>query len=205
MAVNAAQDVTEERHPRSKRIEGLNEFTWFLLALPLALDVFAAGLVFGLAGLERSRWLTIAAGFAAVGGALFAAGMLLGDAMEGTMGKAAMYVAGAVLVVIGARGIKHGLPTEGIKPIPALTTRKVLMTMVAVAVDKLAVGLSFAVLEAPLGLLTAIVAGQAFVAVLIGLWLGKRLGARAGDFAELIAGVVFTLLGLAVFYKGYTG
>lgn len=180
------------------------ELTWFLLALPLALDVFAAGLVFGLAGLDRSRSLQVAAGFAAIGGVLVAAGMLLGDLLEGTMGKAAMYVAGVVLLAIGARGIKHGLPHQGIKPIPALTTRKILMTMVAVAVDKFAVGLSFAVLEAPFGLLTGIVAGQAFVAVLVGLWLGKRLGARAGDFAELIAGVVFSLLGLVVLYKGFT-
>lgn len=183
----------------------MNVVTWFLLSLPLALDVFAAGLVFGLAGLDRSRWLLVAAGFAAIGGVLVAAGMLLGGAMEGTMGKAAMYVAGVVLLAIGVRGIKHGLPSQGITPIAVLTTRKVLLTMVAVAVDKFAVGLSFAVLEAPFGLLTGIVAAQAFVAVLIGLWLGKRLGARAGDFAELIAGVVFSLLGLVVFYKGFTG
>lgn len=183
----------------------MNSLTWFLLALPLALDVFAAGLVFGLAGLARSRWLTTAAGFAAIGGALVAAGMLLGEALEGATGKVALYVAGIVLLAIGLRGIKHGLPTEGIKPIPVLTNRKIAMTMVAVAVDKLAVGLSFAVLEAPFVLLTGIVAGQAFVAVLIGLWLGKRFGARAGDFAELVAGVVFSLLGLAVFYKGFTG
>ena len=183
----------------------MNEVTWFLLALPLALDVFAAGLVFGLAGLGRSRWLAIAAGFAAIGGILVAAGMLLGEALEGATGKIAMYVAGVVLLAIGLRGIKHGLPTEGIKPIPVLTTQKMLTTMIAVAVDKFAVGLSFAVLEAPFALLTAIVAGQAFVAVLIGLWLGKRFGSRAGDFAELIAGVVFAILGLAVFYKGFTG
>jgi putative Mn2+ efflux pump MntP len=30
----------------------MDVLTWFLLALPLALDVFAAGLVFGLTGLE---------------------------------------------------------------------------------------------------------------------------------------------------------
>lgn len=187
----------------------MSDFTvWFLVALPLALDVFAAGLVFGLAGLERSRWLGMAAGFAAIGGVLIAVGFLLGDAMEGAVGTAALYVAGTVLLVIGLRGIMHGVQSGNVgdvQVVPPLTNQKIGVTALAVAIDKLAVGLSFAVLEAPMGLLVGIVAGQAFVATLLGLWLGKRLGARAGDFAEIIAGLVFTILGLAVFYKAFSG
>lgn len=77
-------------------------------------------------------------------------------------------------------------------------------TAIAVAVDKLAVGLSFSALDAPLGTMVIIVGGQAFVATLLGLLLGKRLGTRAGDAAEIIAGLVFTGLGFVLLYKAFT-
>jgi manganese efflux pump family protein len=182
----------------------MNSLTWFLLALPLALDVFAAGLVFGLAGLERSRWVGIAFGFAAIGGTLMAVGILLGDVLEGTFGTVALYIAAAVLLVIGLRGISHGIQSGDGGTTTSLSTRKIAATALAIAVDKLAVGLSFAVLEAPLGTMVVIVAGQVFVATLLGLSLGKRLGTRAGDAAEIIAGFVFTGLGLAILYKAVT-
>jgi putative Mn2+ efflux pump MntP len=178
---------------------------WFLLALPLALDVFAAGLVFGLAGMERSRWLTVAAAFAIIGGALIGIGVLLGDAMEGAAGTATKYVAAVVLLAIGLRSITHGLKSGDPQALPPLNSRKIATTAFAVAIDKLAVGLSFAVLEAPMSLMVIIVAGQAFAATLLGLWLGKRLGTRAGDMAEIIAGAVFSVLGLVVFYQAVSG
>lgn len=177
---------------------------WFLLALPLALDVFAVGLIFGLAGLERARWLGTALGFAVIGGLFIAAGIVLGDAMEGVVGTAALYVAALVLLGIGGRSLAHGLRAGADLVVPPLDTRKIAVTAVAIAVDKLAVGLSFAVLEAPLRLLVGIVAVHAFVATLLGLALGKRMGKRAGDAAEIIAGLVFSALGLVVLYKAFT-
>ena len=178
--------------------------TWFLLALPLAFDVFAAGLVFGLAGLERSRWLGVALGFAAIGGTLIVAGILLGDALEGTLGTATKYIAGVVLLLIGGRGIAQGLGGGNNHAPAALDSRRIVTTGLAVAVDKLAVGLSFAVLGAPVAAMAVIVAGQAFAATMLGLVLGKRLGEQAGDAAEIIAGLVFTGLGLVILYQTFT-
>ena len=177
--------------------------SWFLLAMPLAVDVFAAGLVFGLAGLERARWLRVALGFAAIGGVVIGAGILLGDALEGALGTAALYVAAAVLLVIGLRAIHHGVRGDGAAP--SLDTRRIAATALAVAVDKLAIGLSFAVLDAPLAAMIVIVAAQAFVATLLGLALGRQAGGKAGDAAEIIAGVVFTALALIVLAKAVTG
>ena len=174
---------------------------WFLLALPLALDVFAVGLVFGLAGLARSRWLGVAVMFAAIGGVLIATGLILGDALEGAAGSITLYLAAAVLLAIGIRSLKHGLQRDGAVSAPSLTTGKIAATAVAIAIDKFAVGLSFAVLEAPIAPLIVIVAVQAFAATFIGLKLGKRFGARAGDAAEIIAGVVFVGFGLIVLFK----
>ena len=182
----------------------MTNLTWFLLAMPLALDVFAVGLVFGLTGLERSRWVGTAFGFAAIGGTLMAVGIVLGNVLEGTFGTVTLYIAAAVLLVIGLRSISHGMHSGDGGETASLSTRQIAATALVIAVDKLAVGLSFAVLEAPLGTMVVIVAGQAFVATLLGLFLGKRLGTRVGDAAEIIAGLVFTGLGLVILYKAVT-
>ena len=71
-------------------------------------------------------------------------------------------------------------------------------------IDKLAVGLSFSVLGAPVSTLAIIVAVQAFVATLLGLFLGKRLGEQAGGIAEIVAGLVFSILGLIILYQTIT-
>lgn len=113
-------------------------------------------------------------------------------------------MAGAVLLAIGLKSVTHGMSGGDDTVVPPLSTRKLAITAFAVAIDKLAVGLSFAVLEAPKVLLFGIVAAQAFAATLIGLWLGKRLGARAGDVAEAVAELVFTGLGLVVLFKTFT-
>jgi putative Mn2+ efflux pump MntP len=181
----------------------MNALGWFVVSLPLALDVFAVGLVFGLAGLERMRWLSVALTFAAIGGTMIALGILLGDALSGAMGTAALFVAAIVLLAIGLRAIAHGLGGSDSPKVAGLDSRRIATTAIAVAVDKLAVGLSFSVLDAPLGMMVVIVGGQAFVATLLGLVLGKRMGTRAGDAAEIIAGVVFTVLGLIVLYKAF--
>jgi putative Mn2+ efflux pump MntP len=178
---------------------------WFLLALPLALDVFACGLVFGLAGLARSRWLGVALTFAAIGGVMMAVGLLLGETLKGALGTVALYVAGFVLLAIGLRSIVHGVRGSGGEEKTPLTTQNIAMAALAVAIDKLAVGLSFAVLDAPANAIVIIVAAQAFVAGLIGLALGKQLGTRAGDAAEIIAGLVFVGLGLIILYQAFAG
>lgn len=182
----------------------MTNLTWFLLAMPLALDVFAVGIVFGLTGLERSRWVGTAFGFAAIGGTLMAVGIVLGNVLEGTFGTVTLYIAAAVLLVIGLRSISHGMHSGDWGETASLSTRQIAATALVIAVDKLAVGLSFAVLEAPLGTVVVIVAGQAFVATLLGLFLGMRLGTRVGDAAEIIAGLVFTGLGLVILYKAVT-
>lgn len=183
----------------------VNLLAWFLLALPLALDVFAVGLVFGLSGLARERWLGVALIFAVIGGMLIAAGLLLGEALEGAAGRATLYLAAAVLLVIGLRSLWHGWQRDGSAPQATLITGKIAATAVAIAIDKFAVGLSFAVLDAPFAPMIAIVAGQAFAATIVGLILGKRLGPRAGDAAEIIAGIVFVGFGAIVLLQAFRG
>jgi putative Mn2+ efflux pump MntP len=46
---------------------------------------------------------------------------------------------------------------------------------------------------------------QAFVLTFVGLGIGRRLGKALGERAELAAGVVLALLGIAIFLNEITG
>ncbi|HEU0116771.1 MAG TPA: manganese efflux pump [Thermomicrobiales bacterium] len=179
------------------------EIVWFLIVIPLGIDLFAAGLVFGLSGLPRERWMGTSLLFAVIGAGLLGLGALLGQALSGAAGAVAAYVAGIALLAIGlktlAQGIKEGRAGE--RKATPLDAGKVTTTGIVVAVDKFAVGLSLAILAAPVGPLIIFVAVQSFAVTLLGLTLGRRLGGRVEGAAEIIGGLVFAGLGLLVLIK----
>lgn len=74
-----------------------------LVAMSAGLDVFAGGLAFGIAGLPRQRWGWAAAAFAAIGVALLASGLLLGQLLTDNLGDVASYIAGGALLLLGLR------------------------------------------------------------------------------------------------------
>ncbi|MFT4037136.1 MAG: manganese efflux pump [Thermomicrobiales bacterium] len=182
----------------------MDALVWFLIALPFAIDVFAGGLSFGVGGIEKSRWPLVAAGLALLSAVFIALGIVIGESLEGGFGTALKITAGLLLIVLGLRSIldsRRQAEAPGGEA-KTLTQRSVVTKSAVLAVDNLAVGISFAVLGAPLGLITGIVFVQCFISSYIGLALGRRLGVRAGDFAAILAGLVFAALGGAILYQG---
>jgi manganese efflux pump family protein len=177
--------------------------TGILLSLSLALDVFAAGLAYGLAGLPRTRWLTVALVFSFFGVLLPVVGILVGRWLNDALGAAVAYVAGAFLIVAGLRALGDLFLADDdddqSRPSRlSLEPQAVALTGCVVALDNLAVGLTLGIVEIRLGPLLGYLALQAFVATLLGLALGRRLGARLGQHAEALGGAVFVLYGLAL-------
>jgi manganese efflux pump family protein len=179
------------------------DLIWILIVIPLGIDLFAAGLVFGLSGLPRERWARTSFTFAIIGAGLLGAGALLEQTLSGTVGAIAAYIAGIALLAIGlkslAKGVKEG--RSGERKAASLDSGQVTTTGIVVAVDKFAVGLTFAILAAPIGPIVLFVAVQSFAFTLLGLTLGRRLGGRVEGAAEIIGGLVFAGLGLLVVIK----
>jgi putative Mn2+ efflux pump MntP len=171
-----------------------------LLAFSMALDVFAGGLALGIVNHPRDRWIKTAVIFASLGVLFLLVGDLLGELLSGASGSIASYVAGGALVILGLRALYDTLFGHGHEEIekPPMNTRSILLTGSAVSLDKLAVGISLAVVEISILPALAYLAVQGFVATLLGLALGKRLGSRLGDVAHLLAGSVFVVLGAII-------
>ncbi|MBV9354317.1 MAG: manganese efflux pump [Chloroflexi bacterium] len=172
-----------------------------LLALSLALDVFAAGLAYGLAALPRQRWFAVALIFSFFGVLMPLIGIVAGRWLSDTLGAAIAYLAGGFLIVIGLRalgevflpGADHAASSSF-----SLEPRAIILTGCVVALDNLAVGLALGVAPVRLGPILGYLAVQSFVAAALGLALGQRLGSRLGPGASALGGAVFVLYGGAL-------
>lgn len=182
-----------------------------IIFVSLGLDTLAVSLGLGLSGLPRNRWLKVGLTFALFEGLMPVVGLLIGQGLGSALGAIATYVAAGILIVIGGLEIKEAVlddddDDEAIDLSPTAEKRRpLLLTGLSVSLDELAVGFALGVLHVPLGPALAYIAVQAFALTFVGLLIGQRLGKRLGERAELAAGIVLALLGIAIFLSETTG
>ncbi|HET8626133.1 MAG TPA: manganese efflux pump, partial [Thermomicrobiales bacterium] len=170
----------------------------------------AVSLGLGLVGLPRARWRRVGLTFACFEGLMPIVGLLVGQGLGTVVGEVATYVAAAILIALGGREIWEAVREEDddddeLRERAAVLERPLLLTGLSVSLDELAVGFALGVLRVPLGPALIYIAVQAFALTFLGLSLGRRLGHRLGEWAELAAGVVLALLGLALLLSEATG
>jgi manganese efflux pump family protein len=176
-----------------------------LLFLALGLDTLAVALGLGLSGLPRERWLRVGLTFALFEGFMPVIGVVVGHRLVRSLGEPAGYLAAALLIIIGLLAIKEAASENDAEDdhAPAALPgdpggRPLAWLGLSVSLDELGVGFSLGVLKTPLGPALSYVALQAFVFTFVGLSLGRRVGARLGERAELVSGIILTLLGIAM-------
>jgi manganese efflux pump family protein len=69
---------------------------------------------------------------------------------------------------------------------------------VALSLDNLAVGLGLGLLQTPVIVAAIFMGACSLVLTIIGLELGRQLGARVGERSELFSGIVLVAAGLFV-------
>jgi len=173
-----------------------------VLLASLGLDTLAVSLGLGVRGLPRNRWWRIGLVFVLFEGLSPVVGLVLGQHLSGWLGQIAAYAAGGILVVLGALEIREALQDDddkqGPDPLKDGNMRAVLLTGLSVSIDELAIGFALGVLRVPIGLALVYIAVQAFVLTFVGLWLGSHVGRKLGERAELAAGSLLLLLGVAL-------
>ena len=177
------------------------------LFVSLGLDTFAVAVGLGVKGLPRAQWRSVGLTFALFEGLMPVLGLLIGRQASASFGYTAHYSAAALLIAFGAWEIREALldddddaATDDPAIAAAVHLRSVWITGLSVSLDELAVGFSLGVVGVVPVVALPLIGLQAFGLTFLGLALGKRLGARLGERAELAAGVVLLVLGVAMLF-----
>jgi putative Mn2+ efflux pump MntP len=133
----------------------------------------------------------------------FLAGYFAGTSIVEAIAAWDHYVALGLLLFVGVRMIREGISREDEEALRADPSRgwRLVMLSVATSIDALAVGLSFGVLAREV-LFPAVVIGVVSCAMtLAGIYLGRRLQASFGGYAEIIGGLILIGIGVKIFLE----
>ncbi len=190
-----------------------------LVAASVGLSNFGAAIALGVSGIDRRTRLRVGLVFGAFESGMPVVGLLVGEQVATTLGHAARWIGGGLLIAIGAyalvkaaragaAGRRAGRAADGAADparaadpagsAPPTGLVRLLASGLALSLDNLVVGFALGTYHTPI-VVSALVIGAVSVALsLIGLELGARIGRWAGDRGEQLAGLVLISVGIAI-------
>jgi putative Mn2+ efflux pump MntP len=173
-----------------------------LVAVALGLSNFAASLGLGAGGAGAAR---VAVVFGLFETGMPVAGLALGDGLASSLGHAANWLGGALLIAVGGYTLlSRGTPPTGSSAAGSSAAGgralgPLVLTGFALSLDNLAAGFALGVYHVAFWLAAVVIGGVSVAMSLAGLELGARLGrlasARVSEFA---AGAVLIAVGAAI-------
>jgi len=159
--------------------------------------VFAVSIGVGLRGVSPRERLRLAIAFPSAEVLMNCVGALLAAGLGRLIGDAAGYLGFGALVLVGLYMIYEVHDAEGSNPIDVTGGWGLVLASLGISLDSLGVGFSILFVGVPLGLSLMVIAVVSVVATLLGLSLGRALGARVERISGLLAGVLLASTGVA--------
>ena len=178
-----------------------------IIGLGLAMDAFAVSICKGLSiPREDSRKAWIIAGYFAV----FQMGMpligfLVGEQFSATVSRVDHWIAFICLGLIGGNMIRESLRPEEDQMNGDVSFRVMLPLAIATSIDALVTGVTFAFLSVNLATALLTIGLVTFGMCMAGVFLGRLAGARLGQRAQLLGGIVLILIGARILITHLSG
>jgi putative Mn2+ efflux pump MntP len=176
----------------------------FAIAMALAMDAFAVAIATGvrLKRVSLRQFFRLAWHFGLFQAMMpvlgWTAGLTVRDAIE----RFDHWIAFALLVYVGGKMIREAFKLEKDAREQKDPTRGLTLVMLSVAtsIDALAVGFSISMLKLAIWTPALVIGLVAGVLTVVGLYLGKTVGAaeRLSPFAELAGGLVLLAIGINI-------
>jgi len=189
----------------------MNPLSILLVGLAMSTDAFAAAVGKG-AAMQRPRFReALRAGliFGAIEAVTPVIGWLLGTAASRYITAWDHWIAFSVLGLLGLHMIWNGFRPDAGDDDAADGRRhgfwNLAATGLGTSIDAMAVGVSLAFLDVPIGIVAVVIGLCTLVMVTTGIMLGRVLGALAGKRAEIIGGVILIAIGAVILYEHLSG
>lgn len=168
----------------------------FVIAVSLALDVFAVSVGVGVRGVPRGVKLRIGAAFATAEIAMNLIGAALGLAVGKLLGDVAGYLGFVALIGVGLYMIwESRKESEG----PGLDMSRgwgLFIASLSISLDSLGIGFSILYIGVPIAISLTVIGVVSVGSTAAGLSLGHRLGNHIEEHAEVLGGVLLALTGV---------
>ena len=173
--------------------------TLILAALAVGLGNFGASIGIGLSGVAPSTRIRVSLVFGVFEAGMPLIGLLAGRDVAHTLGDAARYAGGALLVAIGAWQLIQTarLSKKGVRA-PPIGTSRLILTALALSMDNLVVGFGLGVEHVSVVAALAVFAAVSVVLSLLGLEFGRRFAAVVEVGSQYLAGIVLVAVGILV-------
>ena len=157
------------------------------------MDAFAVSVCKGLASGKPKpiHYLCVALWFGGFQALMPSLGYLLGSAFEKYITAVDHWIAFVLLGLIGGKMLFDGIKNDDEKTDTSFGFKSMLLLAVATSIDALAVGITFALAAAIIGVTTALISAA-------GLKAGSVFGAKYKARAEIAGGIILILIGIKI-------
>lgn len=202
----------------------MNIFDILFLAIALSMDAMAVGMTNGMTDSKMpvKRVLTVGAFFGIFQALMPLGGYFLTKLVAGAFleefEKASSWVSFILLAFLGGKMVfdfvkelkaKKTENAEVVEESASLTTGKLFLQAIATSIDAFAIGvtlqmaqLSPAGLFPPVGWSVCMIGCVTFLLSVLAVYIGKLIGNKLADKAELVGGIVLICIGIKILIEG---
>ncbi len=173
-----------------------------MIAFGLSMDAFAVACINGLCTAEKKYPYALKVGlyFGFFQGAMTLIGYISAIFFKSYITKVDHWVAFILLAGIGVHMIWQAYHQKEIScDIRNVDSHRALLTFsIATSIDALAIGVSLAILNVNIPIVSAVIAFTTFCLSFFGVIIGKRFGQHLGNKTDYIGGFTLILIGLKI-------
>jgi len=179
----------------------MNFIIILLIAVGLAMDACFVSITKGMIDKTTVRHaLVIAIFFGGFQALMTVGGWILGLPLQTIVSTYAPWIAFILISIVGIRMIYESFSDDEDNDTD-FSIKEITILAVATSIDAFVVGISFALLNAPIIQPAIIIGIVAFILSFIGVYIGKRLGHLFGKEIEIIGGVILILIGISILIR----
>jgi manganese efflux pump family protein len=169
-----------------------------LVAAALGLSNFAAAIGIGLSGVDGRVRIRVAIIFGFFEAAMPLLGLLVGHRVAGSIGSAASYLGGGLLIATGLYAFARARMGAAPEVAGRTNTGKLILAAAALSIDNLVVGFALGAHGVQLAEAVIVIAVVSVGMSLVGLEIGRRFSRSVEQWSAELGGAVLVLVGILI-------